>query len=40
MLAKMYDVNVTYLDTIYKSLTPKIKDSKYGKAEEFPFSIL
>jgi len=34
MLAKMYDVNVTYLDTIYKSLTPKIKDSKYGKALE------
>jgi uncharacterized protein DUF4369 len=34
MLAKVYDVNVTYLDTIYNSLTPKIKDSKYGKALE------
>jgi hypothetical protein len=32
MLAKVYDVNVNYLDTIYNSLTPKIKDSKYGKA--------
>lgn len=34
MLAKAYDVQVTYLDTIYNSLTPKIKDSKYGKALE------
>jgi len=34
MLAKVYDVNVNYLDTIYSSLTPKIKDSKYGKALE------
>jgi len=34
MLAKVYDVNVTYLDTIYNSLTQKIKDSKYGKALE------
>jgi uncharacterized protein DUF4369 len=34
MLAKVYDVNVNYLDTIYNSLTPKIKDSKYGKALE------
>ncbi|WP_298426976.1 DUF4369 domain-containing protein [uncultured Kordia sp.] len=26
-----YDANVRFLDTIYKQLTPKIADSKYGK---------
>lgn len=30
-LSEIYDVNNHLLDTIYKSLTPKIKDSKYGK---------
>ncbi|MDT0554375.1 DUF4369 domain-containing protein [Patiriisocius hiemis] len=25
------DINIKYLDTIYNSLAPKIKDSKYGK---------
>lgn len=34
MLTEAYDANIKYLDTIYKSLTPKIKDSKYGKALE------
>lgn len=33
-LTEIYDVNVKYLDTIYKILTPKIKDSKYGIALE------
>ncbi len=30
MLTDVYDANVKYLDTVYKGLTPKIKDSKYG----------
>ncbi|WP_339832773.1 DUF4369 domain-containing protein [uncultured Altibacter sp.] len=30
MLNEVFDANVKYLDTVYKSLTPKIKDSKYG----------
>jgi hypothetical protein len=34
MLSEVYDANLKYLDTVYKSLTPKIKDSKYGKALE------
>lgn len=34
MLSEIYDANVKYLDTVYKSLTPKIKDSKYGIALE------
>jgi len=34
MLTQVSDINVTYLDTIYGSLSPKIKDSKYGKALE------
>ena len=34
MLTEIYDVNKKYLDTVYTSLTPKIKDSKYGKALE------
>lgn len=34
MLTEVYDLNVKYLDTVYTSLTPKIKDSKYGKALE------
>jgi len=33
-LNEIFDVNTKYLDTIYSSLTPKIKDSKYGKALE------
>jgi len=31
-LSQIFDANVTYLDTVYKTLTPRIKDSKYGKA--------
>jgi len=34
MLSEVYDSNVKYLDTVYNTLTPKIKDSKYGKALE------
>jgi len=34
MLTEVPDVNTKYLDTVYSSLTPKIKDSKYGKALE------
>ncbi len=34
MLSEVYQTNTKYLDTVYKSLTPKIKDSKYGKALE------
>ena len=34
MLSEVYDSNIKYLDTVYKKLTPKIKDSKYGKALE------
>ncbi len=34
MLTEVYDANIKYHDTIYKLLSPKIKDSKYGKALE------
>lgn len=34
MLSEIYNANIKYHDTIYKLLTPKIKDSKYGKALE------
>lgn len=34
MLAEIPDVNLKYHDTIYKLLSPKIKNSKYGKALE------
>jgi len=33
-ISEIFDANVTYLDTIYKTLTPRIKESKYGKALE------
>ncbi|MGC6431060.1 MAG: DUF4369 domain-containing protein [Jejuia sp.] len=33
-LSEIYDVNTKLLDTIYTSLTPKIKASKYGKQLE------
>jgi hypothetical protein len=29
-VTEIYDINIKYLDTIYVTLTPKIKDSKYG----------
>jgi len=31
LLREAYDVNKTFLDTVYSSLSPKVKDSKYGK---------
>lgn len=34
MLSQVYDANIKYLDTVYAVLTPKVKDSKYGKALE------
>ncbi len=30
-LAEIYDINVKYLDTIHKSMTPKVAKSLYGK---------
>jgi hypothetical protein len=34
LLSEVFDANIKYLDTVYKALTPKIKDSKYGKQLE------
>lgn len=35
-LSEVYDANIKYLDTIYKSLTPQVQESKYGKSlQEF-----
>ena len=34
MLSEVFDANLKYHDTIYSLLSPKIKDSKYGKALE------
>ncbi|WP_424494586.1 DUF4369 domain-containing protein [Salinimicrobium sp. GXAS 041] len=31
-ISEVYDANIKYLDTIYKSLSPEIKDSKYGQS--------
>lgn len=30
-MSEVYDANLKYLDTIYKSLTPEIRESEYGK---------
>lgn len=30
-LSEVFDANIKYLDTIYKSLTPEVKKNKYGK---------
>lgn len=30
-ISEVYDANIKYLDTIYKSLTPGVKESMYGK---------
>lgn len=30
-LSEVFDANIKYLDTIYSSLTPKVKKSQYGK---------
>lgn len=34
MLSEVYDANTKYLDTVYNTLSLKIKDSKYGKELE------
>jgi len=34
VLSEVYDANIKYLDTVYNALTPKVKDSKYGKELE------
>ena len=31
MLSEVYDANLKYLDTVYKTLDPQVKESKYGK---------
>lgn len=31
MLSEVFDANLKYLDTVYKVLSPDIKESKYGK---------
>ncbi len=33
-LSEVFDANIKYLDTIYASLTPKVKKSKYGEELE------
>lgn len=33
-ISEVYDANIKFLDTIYNSLTPKVKDTKYGKSLE------
>lgn len=34
VLSEAYDASIKYLDTVYNGLSPKIKDSKYGKELE------
>jgi hypothetical protein len=34
VLSEVYDAKTKYIDTVYKALSPKIKDSKYGKELE------
>lgn len=34
VLSEAYDANIKYLDTVYHGLSPKVKDSKYGKELE------
>lgn len=33
-VSEVYDANLKYLDTIYTSLTPEVKNSKYGRSLE------
>lgn len=33
-ISEIYDANIKYLDTIYSSLTPEVKESRYGKSLE------
>lgn len=30
-ISEVYDANIKYLDTIFKSLTPEVRNSRYGK---------
>lgn len=32
MLTEAYDINPKYLDTVYRALSPSVKNSKYGQA--------
>ena len=34
VLSEAYDANIKYLDTVYHGLSPRVKDSKYGKELE------
>ncbi|MHA6281209.1 DUF4369 domain-containing protein [Salinimicrobium sp. CAU 1759] len=35
-ISEIFDANIKYLDTIYSSLTPEVKESRYGQSlEEF-----
>lgn len=31
-ISEVYDANIKYLDTIYNSLAPEVRDSRYGKS--------
>lgn len=31
-ISEIFDANIKYLDTIYTSLTPKVKESRYGRS--------
>lgn len=31
-ISEVYDANIKYLDTIYKSLTPEVRESQYGQS--------
>ena len=33
-ISEVYDANIKYLDTIFKSLTPEVRNSRYGKSLE------
>lgn len=33
-ISEVFDANIKYLDTIYKSLTPEVRDSRYGQSLE------
>ncbi len=33
-ISEVYDANIKYLDTIYKSLTPEVQNSRYGQSLE------
>lgn len=33
-ISEIFDANIKYLDTIYNSLTPEVRSSKYGKSLE------